>query len=178
MPIENERKYVLNIDTPENIFMENADSFEEIEQIYLMCDKKQSIRIRKSIIFKTKTKPEIKYTFTFKQDVNKQTVEIETVIDKKDYDMLSKEYVSKLKKIRYRLGNWEVDFFKKNDITYFVQAEIELPEEEKKPKEIPSLILQYIIHYVKKNDGRFSSKKLGDFRYAKQIMQTLLVEIQ
>lgn len=174
MPIENERKFVLRIDSPEMTFSEVADSKEYIEQIYLMFGKKQSARIRKARHFYCDKEPEWKYTFTFKQDVGKKTVEVETPLEFKDYDLLSRKSVLIFNKWRYHLGDWEVDFFKNMDKTYFVQAEIELPEGVKRPVNIHPLIGENMIHLVKRWDGRFSSKKLGDPRYAQRLMQNLM----
>jgi CYTH domain-containing protein len=165
VPIENERKIVLNIKSPEKAFAKIADAVEEIEQSYIMVGKKQSARIRCS--------GTENLTFTFKQDVGKKTVEIETPISKDDYNYLKKGAISKLKKLRYRIGDWEVDFFKSNNKTYFVQAEIELPEHKRKPKEIHPLIKENLIYVVKRGDGRFSSKKLCNVKYACRLLQTL-----
>ncbi len=176
MPIENERKYVLQLDSPEEAFSQASDFTEHIEQIYLVCGKKHSTRIRKSIIYRPKRHVEIKYSFTFKQDIGKKTVEVETHLDEEDYKLLSRASIIKFTKWRYRLGNWEVDFFKDQDKTYFVQAEIELPIKKKKPKAIHPLVKEHLVYAVKRGDGRFSSKKLGSPRYAQRIMQTLLLE--
>lgn len=178
MPIENERKYVLRLETPEKEFGKIADFVEDIEQIYLMYGKKQSVRIRKSLLFRPDKYVEFKYKMTFKQDVGRKTVEIETPISPEDYDMLGKQSLLKFRKWRYRVDEWEVDFFKLKDKVYFVQAEIEMPEDQKKPETIHPLIQENLIHAVKRGDGRFSSKKLGDAKYAQRLMNSLLLERQ
>jgi CYTH domain-containing protein len=175
MPIENERKYVLRLDAPESDFWTQAPVTENIEQIYLMFNKKQSLRIRESMLTENGWL-QWKYKMTFKQDVNKKTVEVETTLDRRDYELLGKNAILKFKKVRYHIEGWEVDFFKKNGKTYFVQAEFEMPEGKKKPDKIPDLIQQNLIHVVKRGDGRFSSKKLGDHKYAQRLMNTLLLE--
>lgn len=175
MPIENERKYVLRLETLEKRFNDAADVIEDIEQIYLMCSKKQSLRIRRTFVFQDE-RCQNKYTLTFKQDVGKKTVEIETQLDHHDYKLLSKNAISRLTKLRYRIDDWEVDFFKSDNQTYFVQAEIEMPEGQKKPKSIPPLIRDNLVYIVKRGDGRFSSKKLGDSKYAQRLINHLLLE--
>jgi CYTH domain-containing protein len=178
VPVENERKFVLKLETPEKEFGKVADFVEDIEQVYLMCGKKQSIRIRKSLLFRIDKYVEFKYKMTFKQDVGKKTVEIETSISPEDYEMLNKQSIMKLRKLRYRVGDWEVDFFRLKEKTYFVQAEIEMPENKKKPDTIHPLIQNNLIYVVKRGDGRFSSKKLGDAKYAQRLMDSILLERQ
>lgn len=176
MPIENERKIILRPDVSETIFSEVANSLEIIEQSYLMCGKKQSARIRKTLIsYPASNQSDLKFSFTFKQDVGKKTVEIETPIDISDYNLLSREASLVVNKNRYRINDWEIDFFKKNNIIYFVQAEIELPDGIKKPKEIHPLVQENLIYIVKRGDGRFSNKKLGDIFYAKKLLQLLMI---
>jgi CYTH domain-containing protein len=176
MPIENERKYVLRLDTPEKAFSDVADTVEDIEQMYLMFGKRQSVRIRKTLIFYPNKYCEWKSSFTFKQDIGKKTVEVETPLSREDYDLLKREAILKFRKWRYRIGDWEVDFFKSGDKTYFVQAEIELSENKRKPDELHPLVQENLIHVVKRGDGRFSSKKLGDAKYARRLLDTLLLE--
>jgi len=175
MPIENERKMVLRLDTPERDFEEVANQVEHIEQIYLMIGRKQSIRIRRTLVFYSNKHCEWKSYFTFKQDIGKKTVEIETKITPEDYNLLKREAILKFNKWRYKIDNWEVDFFKDgNSKTYFVQAEIELPEGKKKPEIILPLIKEHLLYTVKRGDGRFSSKKLGDAKYARRLLKVLL----
>lgn len=121
-------------------------------------------------------KIETKFTFTFKQDVNKKTVEIETEITLQDYLLLKEQAFLSFTKTRYVIENWEIDFFKSEGEIYFVQAEIELPENCKKPKRIHPLVKENLLHIVKRGDGRFSSKKLADVKYAKKILQNLKME--
>ena len=143
-----------------------------------MFAKKQSVRIRRTLVFYRKPEKycEWKCSFTFKQDIGKKTIEVETTLDPEDYSLLKREAILKFKKWRYRIGDWEVDFFKKGDKTYFVQAEIELPEHKRKPDKIHPLIQENLIYVVKRGDGRFSSKKLGDAKYAQRLIQSLLLE--
>jgi len=181
MPIENERKYVLRLNTSEKKISEASDFMEDIEQVYIMVGKKQSARIRLIRLFRPDNWVEFKYTFTYKQDVGKKTVEVETPLDPQDYLMLKKDAILKFRKRRYKIGGWEIDFFidgAPGEIckTYFVQAEIELPEHRRKPKEIHPLVKENLLHAVKRGDGRFSSKKLGDMKYARRLLQSLLLE--
>lgn len=178
MPVENERKYVLSLDSPEIVFSELASAKKNIEQSYLICMKKQSARIRKSQIFYPNGNVKYSFTFTFKQDVANKTIEVETDITKQDYLLLKKESCLSFNKTRYEIDNWEIDYFKLNGETYFIQAEIELPENCRKPNQIHPIIQKHLLHVVKRGDGRFSSKKLGDMKYAKKLLQTLTKEIE
>jgi CYTH domain-containing protein len=168
MPVENERKFTLLLNTPEHEFADISD-LEEIEQAYLIVQKKQSARIRKTISNNKES-----FSFTFKQDIGKKTIEIETLISSRDYDLLKKESILKLNKHRYKVDGWEIDFFKENGTTYFVQAEIELPENKSEPDTIHFLVKKYLFHVVDKGDGRFSSKKLGNVKHARRLMQFLM----
>lgn len=172
MPIENERKFVLRLNVSEGIFHDAADSVEDIEQVYLISGKKQSLRCRK--VTKVRGKDiELVYNMTFKQEVDKKVVEVETDIDARDYRLLKKASTSVLQKTRYRIGEWEVDFFKSDGKTYFVMAEIEMPENQKKPDSIPTLINENLVHVVKRGDKRYTSKKLCDVKHAQRLYLSL-----
>lgn len=173
MPIENERKYVLRLNVSEGVFHDTADSVEDIEQVYLISGKKQSLRCRKITSVKGKD-IELAYNMTFKQEVDKKVVELETDIEARDYKLLRKVSTSILQKTRYRIGEWEVDFFKSDGRTYFVMAEIEMPENQKKPNSIPKLIKENLVHVVKRGDKRFTSKKLCDVKHAQKLITSLL----
>lgn len=173
MPIENERKYVLRLNVSEGVFHDAADGVEDIEQVYLISGKKQSLRCRKITRVKDHGKIELIYNMTFKQEVGKKVVEIETDIDARDYKLLKKSATAVLQKTRYRVDDWEVDFFKADGKTYFVLAEIEMPENQKKPHSIPTLINENLVHVVKRGDKRFTSKRLCDVKHAQQLISSL-----
>lgn len=164
------------MDAPEGAFEKLADVKEDIEQSYLICVKKQSARIRKSQASYPDGTSKSTFTFTFKQDIGNKTIEVETEIISQDYLLLKQGALLTFTKVRYDIDDWEIDYFKFNGKTYFVQAEIELPEDCHKPKTIHPLVQKHLLHVVKRGDGRFSSKKLGDVKYAKKLLQTLLME--
>lgn len=143
-----------------------------IEQSYVECLKKQSIRIRKSQNTYLSGESEVIYTYTFKLDVNK-IIEIETEISFEDYLLLKRNSCLTVVKTRYEIDDWEIDFFKTGGGVYFVQAEIELPESQKAPEEIHPLVKKYLIHSVDIGDNRFTSKKLGNIKYAKNLLRNL-----
>lgn len=172
MPIENERKFILCLNTDEKVFSKAANFIKEMEQFYLISGKNQSLRCRKTSSF-VDNQVTIEHTMTFKQEVGKKVVEVETHISERDYRMLKTKSQSILKKIRYCIESWEVDFFKTDKVTYFVQAEIEMPENQKKPKKIPKLIQEKLIHVVKRGDKRFTSRKLCDVKHAQKLLKTL-----
>jgi len=166
MPIENELKYVLKLDLPENSFLYDSKSI--LKQYYLY----NNVRLRHSNLDNS-------YIFCFKQPYKDNYLEIETKIDKSDFDILSSTASVSLSKIRYTInyGNlkWEIDFFKKKNETYFVMAEHEMPEEQDTPKFIPDLITANQIFAVPKDDKRFSSKKLADVYYARNLYKSLFL---
>lgn len=169
--IENERKFVLRLDTDETHFAALAGGA-VIEQAYLVANKNQSLRVRK-----TCASQKIAYSLTFKQTVDKKTVEVETDISAADYILLRKKAVAVLHKVRYAVGGWDIDFFKSGGETYFVQAEFEMPDGQKKPATVPKLITDRLVHAVKRGDGRFSSRKLSDVKYARRLYYSLGVEV-
>lgn len=173
MPIENERKYVLKLKSCEHTFRKAALYIREMEQFYLISGKNQSLRCRK-----TTTAKKVEHTLTFKQEVKGKVVEIETVINERDYSMLKTKSKSELKKIRYHIAEkggeeWEVDFFKSKSKNYFVQAEVEMPEEQKEPKSIPKLIQDNLIYVVASGDKRFTSRRLCDSKHARKLLKLI-----
>lgn len=159
---ENERKYVLSIETNENLIAEIAGKILKIEQGYL-----GNARIRKSVNHKEK------YYITFKQNFRDKIIEIEDRISEEDYEELATEASSWTRKTRYYIGGWEVDFFKYNAKNYFIMAEIELPDGVNEPYGIPSFITTNLTFVVPRNDSSFSSKKLSDPTYAQKMLETI-----
>ena len=174
MPTENERKYVLDIKSEEEIEDLKATKA-VIEQGYTAFSKGLSLRIRKK---QTSLCKRPTYYLTYKQKVTSRTIEIENEIEERDFKELWDICVGKLKKIRYtfadNIGNfWEVDFFKKNGETYFVLAEVELPEGVLAPKNMPKYINKFLLYEVPLTDCRFSNKRLGDVEYALELHNTI-----
>ena len=122
-------------------------------------------------------------------------IEISTEIDKKDFDAFWEKAKGKLLKIRYVIQDiskvhehletaegepwqevWEIDFFKTMDNeTYFVMAEVEIPEGRKEPLfDVPDIIKQNTIFRVPLGDSRFSNTHLGDVKYATKLYTSLL----
>ena len=150
MPIENERKYLLDMSSIDEIST-NSIAKKQIKQGYLS----KSARIRS-----TNQDNVISYFFTFKKLVDKKLVEIETLISKKDFEKLWTVAKFKIKKIRYLYEKWEIDFFYKKKKLYLAMAEIEMAEDEDEPKTIPKLIKKYIIYNVPRNNVNFCNINL------------------
>jgi CYTH domain-containing protein len=172
MPIENERKFMLRLNVSESIFHDAADGVEDIEQVYLFSGKKQSLRCRK-ITRLIRGEIELLYNMTFKQEVGKKVVEVETDIDSRDYKLLKKESTAVLQKTRYLVDGWEVDFFKADGKTYFVLAEFEMAENQKKPDSIPKLVEENLVYVVDQGDKRFTSRRLCDVKHAQRLIKSL-----
>ncbi len=122
-------------------------------------------------------------------------IEISTGINKKDFNDFWENAKGKLLKIRYVIKDvnkvhehfetaegdlwqevWEIDFFKTMDNeTYFVMAEVEIPEGRKEPLfDMPDIIKQNTIFRVPLGDSRFSNTRLGDVKYATKLYKSLL----
>lgn len=175
MPTEKEKKFVLKTDT-ENYFAEIADEKLFIRQGYLLSSKGITLRFRQSI---SSTKKKENYFLTFKYTVNGRVIEIEKKIDERDFEDMWTQCLNKVVKIRYLVKDtkeniWEIDFFKDhNNETYFAMAEFEMPEDKDGPDFMPNFISENLVYEVSLTDSRFSSKLLGDVRYAIEIMNGL-----
>lgn len=163
MPIESEIKFVMDFNKNTEYEIEKvADGWLNIEQSYLIKNKHGSARIRKS-----QNEKLINYDLNFKQKLNNQTIEIENGIEKADYEMLYKVSKNKLFKRRFFIEDFEVDFFKSKSETYFVMAELENIEEFL----LPPILSDNLLYQVPKEDTRFSSKKLSNEWYAKNLLK-------
>jgi CYTH domain-containing protein len=147
-----------------------ADKVYRIEQGYLFNDKGLTVRIRKQVNRKTC------YWMAVKTRVGpRRVIEVEKKISERDYLEMSVKASGWLAKFRYVIGDWEVDFFKNGEETYFVMAEIELPDGVEKPSKIPHFISKSLLYAVPAEDCRFSSKKLSDVKYAREILAKVSV---
>lgn len=172
MPIENERKYVLDLSSSDKLelCLKNLDCKKiQISQYYL--DQNNRLRCCKNI-------NEIYYEFCFKKNILGNVVEIQTAIDLSDFNLLKSDCNSKIIKDRYYLNDrdycWEIDFIKDiNNQTCFCLAEIELGIDELWPKYLPALIQPYIIKIVDPTDNSFTNRKLSKPGYIKKIMSKL-----
>ncbi len=173
MPIENERKFVI-LESPETeqIIFDQSEQTLRIEQKYLIIDKGISVRIRQTINDGMHS-----YRLTVKQNVAGQVVEIETPISEDDFRKLWTTGINKITKTRYIYQGWEIDFFKNEGINYLAIAEIELTPWQKEPESIPKLIQNYLIFAVPIEDNRFSNKKLGNIKYAIDLLNSVKKEI-
>lgn len=163
MPVENERKYVLDIGFDAGHL--KGWTRHDIRQGYL--DDGPRIRQR-----------DADYIFTYKKWVPHagELVEIETPVSEDDFDLLWPLCVKRIAKTRYVLMQdeveWVVDFLHGNDEqVYFVMAEAELPRGQAVPRNIPAEIESGILHSVDAADNRFTNKKLADRDYAAGIYQ-------
>ncbi len=170
MPIENERKFVLD-DLSGTLEARVAAcpgvSRSYLQQAYLDTS---GLRIRA-----IESAGGTKRVFTFKRLVDDQVVEIETEISADDFQRLWMTRRESLHKARYswRDGRflWEVDFFKADDgCTYFALAEVEMPETETEPPSPPDILAPHVLLLAPRNDPRFTSKRLADRVHAEQLL--------
>ena len=169
MPTEHEYKYVIDLSFADKFDHDKlrslSDTFVKIKQAYLAFSKGMTTRVRcQTHINKSQ------WIFTFKQKVSKRVIEIERKIDQRDGEDLWKVCIAKLKKTRYIFDNegiiWELDFFKNGNNLYFIQAEVELEEGAKRPKDVLGILKDFVIYEVPLSDDRFANKRLGDVEYA------------
>jgi CYTH domain-containing protein len=172
MPIENERKFVLDeTGGLEPALAELAGVSRRIlRQAYLDAS---GLRIRA-----IEAPDSTRYIFSYKRAVGSQTVEIETDIAVADFERLWTLRRETLRKVRYSWDDghfhWDVDFFKTDeDKTYFALAEVEMPEAETEPPPLPPRLARHLIARVAPGDPRFTSKRLADRTHAAQRLSEL-----
>lgn len=177
IPTEHEFKYVISMDIlahhKETELRTMCHNLIHIKQGYLAFSKGMSSRVRCSTEW-----GKDKWFLTFKQKVTKRTIEIEKKLDERDGNDLWAVAVGKLKKDRLIFPHdgikWELDLFKFDNEIYFIMAEIELDENSHRPKHILPLLKPYVLYEVPLTDDRFSSKRLGDVNYSKQLYNQLV----
>jgi CYTH domain-containing protein len=116
-----------------------------------------------------------RHIFTYKREVDGQVVEIETEISAADFDRLWSQRRETLQKARYSWDDgpfhWDVDFFKTDEgRTYFAQAEVEMPEQDKSPPPLPECLASHLLAMAPAGDQRFTSKRLADQTHAEKLL--------
>jgi CYTH domain-containing protein len=169
MPIENERKFVLDEDGQlEPALAETPGvTTSRLTQAYLDSP---GVRIRSIEAAGWR-----RYVFGFKRPVDGQMVEIESEIDAADFKRLWTLARETLCKTRYSWDDgrfhWDIDFFKTTDgRTYFALAEVEMPEHEQDPPEVPPQLAGHLVGPAPPGDPRFTSKRLADQSHAERLM--------
>jgi len=104
-------------------------------------------------------------------------IEVETPMDKRDFDDLWDVSVNRVTKRRHVIrleDTWEIDFFLYDEKTYFALAEVELPENQLYPELIPDIISNNLLYQVPiEEQDRFSTKQLACVGYAKKLYKSL-----
>jgi CYTH domain-containing protein len=167
--IENEVKFVLSVDSKEEIEAACGPPG-LILQGYLPG----RARIRSKTKKKAKKSPE--FTFTYKIPVNGMTVEIEKTISKHEFELLWPLTDWRLSKYRYSIKidniQWDIDYFLGDFGVNFAMAEAEMPEDMAEPGKIPKFLRPHIIYAVPRAEtDAFSSRKLADEVYRDRVMR-------
>jgi CYTH domain-containing protein len=175
MPIENERKFVLEDDgaLEQRLAATHGVTRSYLRQAYLETS---GLRIRS-----IETGGRTRHIFTYKRPVDDQMVEIETEIAPVDFERLWKLRRETLKKVRFSWNeghyHWDVDFFKgDDDCTYFVLAEVEMPERDTVPPHPPAVLAPHVLLLAPRNDPRFTSKRLADRGHAERLLADVLAK--
>ena len=92
-----------------------------------------------------------------------------------DFDRLWSQRRETLQKARYSWPDgrfhWDVDFFKTDDgRTYFAQAEVEMPEDDKAPPPLPPPLAEHLLALAPAGDLRFTSKRLANQAHAERLL--------
>ena len=170
MPIENERKFVLNERATEleaELGRRPGVARHLLRQAYLDAP---GLRIR-SLEGDGRTN----HVFTYKRTIEGQVVEIETGLSAVDFARLWTQRKETLVKVRYSWTDgryhWDVDFFKRDDgSTYFAMAEGEMPEEQTEPPPLPDFLARHLLLIAPALDPRFTSKRIADQAHATKLL--------
>jgi CYTH domain-containing protein len=169
MPIENERKFVLDDDGKLETLLAQVPGVTRslLQQAYLDVS---GLRIRA-----IQTNGAKRHIFTYKREVDGQVVEIETEISAADFGRLWSQRRETLQKARYSWDDghfhWDVDFFKTDEgRTYFAQAEVEMPEQQRTPPPLPERLAGHLLATAPAGDQRFTSKRLADRVHAEKLL--------
>jgi CYTH domain-containing protein len=178
MPIENELKFVLKPSIEYALSTVSNIQVVYIDQGYIGSSNDITCRVRST--YNRETKEQNSF-FTAKTKGPTGITEIETSISEKDCRALFLKCNKILTKVRFCYGDWEIDIFQyygKNleMLSYFWMAEIEMPEGQESPSEIPELISNHLLFAVPREDNRFTSKKLADVDYAKNLFKYLTID--
>ncbi|SJZ49027.1 CYTH domain-containing protein [Enhydrobacter aerosaccus] len=172
MPIENERKFVLETENElENLLSRTPGVTRSIiRQAYLDVT---GLRVR-SIVAGSGTQ----FIFTYKRTVRGRVVEIETEILEDDFERLWSVGHQMLRKVRYSWDDgpyhWDIDFFKADgERTYFALAEVEMPEAQTVPPALPANLAVRSLGLVPQGDPRFASKRLADQTHAERLLSDI-----
>lgn len=174
MPTEFEYKYVLYQHLSEEDLEKACLEKKEIVQGWLFDDKGVCLRIRRS---HTANTTEWFMTMKCYHPPSGRIIEIESSLDSRDgedllgqckYSMLKNRYVIKHKELK-----WEVDFLKNFNQTYFILAEIELPENSPRPTSVPDCIKDHVLYDVPMGDMRCNNTLLRNVDYAQNLYHRL-----
>ena len=185
MPIENERKYIIDLhrNDAETILRDYNGKWYRIEQAYI-----NDGRIRKITQFNSETgQQETEYMFTWKKRrPDMSLIEIETSISKNDFVELWNMADIIVSKLRVKISGygvtWDVDFLEKYDIStktfsnhYLTIAEVEMPEDWDEPNVLPSFVTDNLLWLVPRDkDTKWSNRNLSDPVKVKKMLDKVL----
>jgi|TARA_R110002124_G_scaffold20997_1_gene81606 hypothetical protein len=163
MPTENERKYVL--DDPATILgLWPRSAWSEIRQGYLPGD----ARIRRRATDDVTTD-----SFTCKITAAGRLIEIETVLEARDFDDLWPVTTRRVHKLRTTVVDpaglqWDIDLLMDDaDQFYWAMAECEMPETMDAPPAILAALQPHVTYAVPRDrQAEFSNARLSDPAHA------------
>lgn len=180
MPIENERKYIIDLD---------CDKIEWLCEKYngVLYNIKQAYinggRIR--LIQQHNHMPRFMFTWKIRRP-DMSMIEIETDIPERDFDelwnMAGIVILKQRVKIFDNIVTWDIDFLKEYDINnedgknhYLTIAEVEMPEGLNEPPKIPSFVKDNLLYLVPRDkDNIWTNKNLSNPDKVKQMLADAL----
>lgn len=176
MPIENERKLLLNnmrsLALLQDLQKVLDIQFMDITQGYLS----NGARIRHMVHHNAPTNDQ--FIFTYKQKVMGSCVEIEAPLSSHDYQklfLIAHPWLVKTR-AKFQDGNytWDIDFFRtpKQGTIYLAMAEVEMPEFEVDCPDILPILQAYAVKWIDNGDKRFNNKNLCNAKKVAKILAT------
>lgn len=163
MPIENERKYILDlsINQIDEICREYNGIEQEIEQSYIKGGRIRQIgSVNRGVVIRNDC------VFTWKHILDNGTlIEIETDINWQDYRSLCSESTNtitkKRVKFKYEDMDWDIDFLLSGEEHYITIAECEMSPGMEKPANLPQFVNDTLIYLVPRSESKkWTNKKL------------------
>ena len=176
MATEYEFKYILALEFlnefNEETLMDMCSEWAHIKQGYIVANETTDLRIRYMQPYTSTSF----WTMTFKYNTGSRVIEVERRLEDRDGQDLWDICTRRVSKVRYFFPSakytWELDVLKRDEETYFILAEVELPEGSPRPQ-APPFFEKYVLYEVDLTDTRFSNKKLGDVEYATDLYRQI-----
>lgn len=117
--------------------------------------------------------------FTYKTEHNDNLIEVENEIPSLLYNRFVPLAYNLVTKTRYKFKDgailWDIDFLRDGlGYIYIGIVEAEMPVQYMEPPHLIPLVSEYTVYRVRRDDRRFTNKKLSDSVYARKLMGKIM----